>query len=124
MRSATARLAAGAALASSVSAILVADGSTCDTQCGNVLSATTDPDIECDQNNYGSSAGTVYKNCMNCELSSTYYDTQTNETDQQWMLYNARYALNYCVWDQSGDAEVCRTSWVPSPSLLILHRPC
>lgn len=110
MKPATARLVAVAALATSAVAILVTDGSTCDTQCGNVLSATTDPDVVCNQNNYGSSAGIVYKNCMNCELGSTYYDTDTNQTDQQWLLYNARYALSYCVWGESGDTDVCRTS--------------
>ncbi|KAK7749444.1 hypothetical protein SLS53_000017 [Cytospora paraplurivora] len=106
MRFATARLAAGAALASSACAILVTDGSSCDDQCGNVLSATTGADIECNQNDYGSAAGIVYKNCMNCELSSTYYDTQTNETDQQWLLYNARYALSYCMWGEPGNVDV------------------
>ncbi|ROW06122.1 hypothetical protein VMCG_04646 [Cytospora schulzeri] len=115
MRFATAWLAASAVLASSASAILVTQGSTCDTQCGNVLSATTDPDIECDQNNYGSSAGTVLKNCMNCELSSTYYDTASNQSDQQWLLYNARYAVSHCVWHQSGNYDVCRTSRACGP---------
>lgn len=106
MRFAAARLAASAAFASSATAILVTDGSSCDDQCGNVLSATTGADIECNQNDYGSAAGIVYKNCMNCELSSTYYNTQTNETDQQWMLYNARYALSYCMWGEPGNVDV------------------
>lgn len=114
MRLTTARVAASLALASSASAILVTQGSSCDTQCGNVLSATTGPDIVCDQNNYGTSAGTVFKNCMNCELDSTYYDTETNETDQQWMLYNARYALSYCMWGEPDNVDVgdspCLTS--------------
>ncbi|ROW02826.1 hypothetical protein VSDG_01611 [Cytospora chrysosperma] len=119
MRLTTARVAASLALASSASAILVTQGSSCDTQCGNVLSATTGPDIVCDQNNYGTSAGTVFKNCMNCELDSTYYDTETNETDQQWMLYNARYALSYCMWGEPDNVDVgdspCLTSRACGP---------
>ncbi|KUI56776.1 hypothetical protein VP1G_04115 [Cytospora mali] len=106
MRFATARLTASAALAGSASAILVTQGSPCDDQCGNVLSATTGPDIECDQNNYGSAAGIVYKNCMNCELSSTYYSTELNQTDQQWLLYNARFALSYCMFGEPGNVVV------------------
>ena len=106
MRLVTARLAACAVLASSASAILVTDGSSCDDQCGNVLDATTGADIVCDQNNYGSSAGIVYKNCMNCELTSTYYSTELNQTDQQWMLYNARYALSYCMYGEPGNVDV------------------
>lgn len=60
----------------------------------------------CDQNDYGTSAGVVYKNCMNCELTSTYYSTELNQTDQQWLLYNARYALSYCMFGEPGNVDV------------------
>ncbi|KUI71792.1 hypothetical protein VM1G_07198 [Cytospora mali] len=116
MRFATARLAASAALAGSASAILVTQGSPCDDQCGNVLSATTGPDIECDQNNYGSAAGIVYKNCMNCELSSTYYSTESNQTDQQWLLYNARFALSYCMFGEPGNVTVNNSPCITPPA--------
>lgn len=110
-----ARLAAAAAtLANTANAILVTSGSTCDSQCGNVLDATTAADIVCDQNNYGSAAGIVFKNCMNCELTSNYYTTNPNESDQQWMLYNSRYALSECLFGEPGNVSVgsspCTTS--------------
>lgn len=106
MRIPFARLAASAALISSATTIIVTPGSSCDQQCGNVLDATTPADIVCSQGNYGSAAGVVFKNCMNCELSSTYYATTPNETDQQWLLYNSRYALSECLWGEPGNISV------------------
>lgn len=111
-----ARLAASAALAGSAAAIMVTSGSSCDQSCGNVLDATTPSDIVCQNSEFGSSsaAGTVMENCLNCEISSTYYTTSPNETDQQWLLYNARYTLSECLWGEPGNVSVgsspCTTS--------------
>lgn len=116
MKATFTRLAAAAAALpiQSVTAILVTSGSSCDQQCGNVLDATTPADIVCDQNSYGSAAGVVFKNCMTCELTSTYYTTNPNESDQHWMLYNSRYALSECLWGSPGNSTVanspCTTS--------------
>lgn len=96
------KLAAAAALARSATAVLVTSGSSCDQQCGNVLDATTPADIVCDQSNYGTAAGIVFKNCMTCEVTSNYYTTNPNESDQHWMLYNSRYALSECLWGSAG----------------------
>lgn len=106
MRPTPVRLAVSVALANAATAILVTPDSPCDDQCGNVLSATTGSDIQCDQNGYGSAAGTVFKNCMNCEMGSSYYSAELNQTDQQWMLYNSRFALSYCVFGDPGNANV------------------
>ncbi|KAI3401056.1 hypothetical protein diail_766 [Diaporthe ilicicola] len=106
MRPTPARLAVSVALANSATAIVVTPDSPCDDQCGNVLSATTGADIECDQNNYGSAAGTVFRNCLNCELGSKYYSEELNQTDQQWTLYNSRFALSYCVFGDPGNDNV------------------
>ncbi|KAK2602212.1 hypothetical protein N8I77_008762 [Diaporthe amygdali] len=114
MRPTPARLAVSVALANSATAILVTPDSPCDDQCGNVLSATTGSDIECDQNLYGSAAGTVFRNCLNCELGSSYYSSELNQTDLQWMLYNARFAVSYCVFGDPGNKNAgsspCLTS--------------
>lgn len=99
------RLATGAALANSATAIMVSPDSSCDQQCGNVLDATTPADIVCDQNGYTSAAGTVFQNCLNCEISSSDYDTTTNQSDQQWALYNSRYALSECLFGEPGDND-------------------
>lgn len=87
-------------------ALLVTSGSDCDDQCGNVLDATTPADIVCDQDDYGSSAGVVFENCLNCELTSTHYTSNPNATDLQWMLYNSRYALSECMFGEPGNVSV------------------
>lgn len=81
-----ARVALAFAIASRVSAIHVADGSPCESLCGNVLDATTSEDVVCDQNDYSSiDAGVVYQQCTSCELESGYHSS-SNETDVQWLL--------------------------------------
>lgn len=105
MRLATVRLATGAALVNVAVAILVTSSSSCDQQCGNVLDGNSPTDIECDQDNYGSAAGTVFKNCLNCEMTSTAHQTNPNQSDQQWMLYNSRYALSECLWGDPDDSN-------------------
>ncbi|KAK7706219.1 hypothetical protein SLS64_007557 [Diaporthe eres] len=120
MRPTPARLAVSVALANSAAAILVTPDSPCDTQCGNVLSATTGSDIECDQNNYGNAAGTVFRNCMNCELSSKYYSTELNQSDQEWMLYNSRFAVSYCVYGDPGNENIGDSPCVTSRACGVL----
>lgn len=71
-------------LAPAASALLVAPGSPCATQCGNVLSSISGPDINCDANAYHVNQGVVFKNCIDCQLTSTY--VHQNQTDLQWML--------------------------------------
>ncbi|KAF9881196.1 lpxtg-domain-containing protein [Colletotrichum karsti] len=78
-------------------AIHVAKGSPCETLCGNVLDATTKNDVVCKETDYsGSAAGSVYQQCVSCELTSD-YATET-QTDVQWLLYNLRYAISYCIY--------------------------
>ncbi|KAK0376612.1 hypothetical protein CLIM01_06028 [Colletotrichum limetticola] len=104
MRSSTGVLVLGLWL-SRVSAIHVANGSPCQTLCGNVLDATTKNDVVCDEHSYSSSAGSVYQQCVSCELSSD-YATSTNETDTQWALYNLRYAISYCTFGYPDNPNV------------------
>ncbi|KAK1655528.1 hypothetical protein BDP81DRAFT_388453 [Colletotrichum phormii] len=105
MRVTTGALVAGLWLGR-VSAIHVADGSPCETLCGNVLDSTTKNDVVCDEHSYSSSAaGSVYQQCISCELSSD-FATSTNETDTQWALYNLRYAVSYCVFGYPDNPDV------------------
>ncbi|ROT39207.1 hypothetical protein SODALDRAFT_332630 [Sodiomyces alkalinus F11] len=78
-------------------AILVANGSPCQGLCGNVLDSTTPDDIVCKEEDYASSAeGVVFQQCTTCQLRSGY--TTGIEHDTQWLLYNLRYAVSYCVF--------------------------
>ncbi|KAJ4249483.1 hypothetical protein NW762_012340 [Fusarium torreyae] len=100
-------------LLSPVAAILVADKSPCGTLCGNVLDATTTDDIVCKEDDYKSGAGIVYQQCVACELSSDYH-TKDNETDQQWLLYNTRYAVSYCLFGVPTNDKIINTPCLTS----------
>ncbi|KAM0346067.1 hypothetical protein ACHAPU_005828 [Fusarium lateritium] len=100
-------------LLSPVAAILVADNSPCGTLCGNVLDATTADDIVCQEDDYKSGAGIVYQQCVACELSSDYH-TKDNDTDQQWLLYNVRYAISYCLFGVPDNEKIINTPCLTS----------
>ncbi|KAK2040467.1 hypothetical protein LZ31DRAFT_474476 [Colletotrichum somersetense] len=87
-----------------VSAIHVAEGSPCQTLCGNVLDATTKTDVVCSENGYSVGAGPVYQQCVSCELTSDY--STATQTDTQWLLYNLRYAVSYCLFGYPYNPDV------------------
>lgn len=87
----------GLSLLCPAAAILVADNSPCGTVCGNVLDATTIDDVVCHEGDYTSGSGIVFQQCLTCEQGSD-YSTKNNETDQQYFLYNLRYATSYCLF--------------------------
>ncbi|OIW29761.1 hypothetical protein CONLIGDRAFT_344063 [Coniochaeta ligniaria NRRL 30616] len=104
----TAVLFALVALLKSSSAILVARGSPCEKNCGNVLDATHGDDLVCDESQYASSsAGAVFQGCTRCELGSNY--TADGQTDLQWMAYNLRYAMSYCLFGDFGNKAAADT---------------
>ncbi|KPM41311.1 hypothetical protein AK830_g5239 [Neonectria ditissima] len=118
MRIVTNFAAAVAVAVPAANAILVAPSSPCSSDCGNVLDATTPDDIVCSQDSYTSGAGQVFEGCVECEISSDY--SHDGETDQQWMLYNLRYAVSYCLFGTPDNSDVittpCITTYV-SPVL-------
>ncbi|KAL2760761.1 hypothetical protein ACRALDRAFT_1073526 [Sodiomyces alcalophilus JCM 7366] len=78
-------------------AILVADNSPCQRLCGNVLDSTTVDDVVCREEDYASSGeGVVFQQCTTCQLRSGY--TTGIDHDTQWLLYNLRYAVSYCLF--------------------------
>ncbi|KAH6987505.1 hypothetical protein BKA56DRAFT_669150 [Ilyonectria sp. MPI-CAGE-AT-0026] len=93
-------------------AILVAPNSPCSTDCGNVLSSTSADDIVCSQNSYSSGAGQVFDGCVSCEIASDY--SNNGETDQQWALYNLRYATSYCLFGNPNNTDVITTPCITS----------
>ncbi|KAI1762813.1 hypothetical protein GGR53DRAFT_467961 [Hypoxylon sp. FL1150] len=105
-----------AALLRSAAALLVANGSPCSTQCGNVLSSTTDDMIVCDESAYSTTTnGQVFEACIGCESTSSYSTTQgqQNVSDLQYMLYNMRYATNICLYENG--TTPCITSFACQP---------
>lgn len=103
-------------LASSATSLRLAPNSPCAKQCGNVLSATTPSDMECFDNpaDFGTtSAGNVLQNCLTCQMYSPY--TTTGQSDIQWLIYNLRYALSFCLFgfpdsDKKLGSTPCTTS--------------
>lgn len=81
----------GLGLAAPSLAILVAPGSPCASKCGNVLDKTSSDDLVCEEDQYDSGAGLVFKSCVECQLSSSYVTESDDfkngkDTDLQWMI--------------------------------------
>ncbi|KAI5924154.1 hypothetical protein F4810DRAFT_146760 [Camillea tinctor] len=105
-----------AALLRSSAALLVADGSPCGTDCGNVLDSTTSDMIVCDEGTYRlTSAGQVFQSCITCESTSSYYTTEgsRNTSDLQGMLYNMRFAVSQCLYDTGASPCITTTACGP-----------
>ncbi|KAI1354922.1 hypothetical protein F5Y01DRAFT_271681 [Xylaria sp. FL0043] len=87
------------ALAHNGHAVLVAQNSPCETNCGNVFTTTPDQ-IVCNDADYGTSSGKVFQSCVTCESQSTYIDPDEHEpkSDLQAMLFNMRYTTAQCLF--------------------------
>ncbi|KAI3321777.1 hypothetical protein HD806DRAFT_146914 [Xylariaceae sp. AK1471] len=103
------------ALAHNVRAVLVAQNSPCQTNCGNVLDATTADQIVCDDASYGTTSGKVFQSCVACESTSPYITTERNQTisDLQAMLFNMRYTTAQCLFHL--ETGPCSTSKACEP---------
>lgn len=107
-------------LAAFVRSLLVAPSSQCADLCGNTLSSTQGQEITCDDADYASSTyGATFKACLACELSSTYVDSSTKQSDLQLGLYNLRFALSWCLFGFDNNTHLadtpCQTSFSCAP---------
>lgn len=73
----------GAALPRAL-AILVAPGSPCAANCGNVLDSTSPDDVVCPQKSFSGATGQLFQGCVQCEMQSAYH--KNNDSDVQSML--------------------------------------
>ncbi|KAH7318583.1 hypothetical protein B0I35DRAFT_246648 [Stachybotrys elegans] len=76
--------------------VLVTPSSPCSSSCGNTNDATSTDEIVCSRSDYQLGNGAVFQSCVECELSSTYQNNGTSDT--QMMLYNMRYATSSCLF--------------------------
>ncbi|EEU44700.1 uncharacterized protein NECHADRAFT_63536 [Fusarium vanettenii 77-13-4] len=113
-------LAVGLGLLSPATSLLVASDSPCGTLCGNVLSSTTNNDIVCHEDDYTTGSGIVFQQCLACEQTSD-YRTSDNETDQQYYLYNLRYAVSYCLFGIPDNKDVINTPCMTSKACGPFH---
>ncbi|KAL2068250.1 hypothetical protein VTL71DRAFT_16348 [Oculimacula yallundae] len=85
--------------AAPTTALIASTSSPCAAQCGNSLSSTIGSDIVCTNADFNSTAaGSVYQNCVSCQIASTYVDPITRQSDLHWGIYNLRYALSTCLF--------------------------
>lgn len=93
------------AAASTVSSLYVVPGSACAALClGNSTSTTTKnptidtSDIACKDGDFTNDAkGIKFKNCIDCLEKSE--ESDGDNSDVKWMLYNLRFALDTCLFD-------------------------
>ena len=71
---------------SSSNALYALEKSPCAPQCGNVLGSTSGSELTCYDSGYGSTAGTVFSGCVGCQLSSTFVDPTSQQTDLEAAL--------------------------------------
>lgn len=91
----------------STDALKALSNSPCAPKCGNVLGGTSgDDDIVCQNTDYTSLIGTTYSGCVGCQLTSTFVDPSTNQTDLEWGLYNLRYAISWCLFGYPNNTQV------------------
>lgn len=65
----------------------VTSGSPCASVCNQSSTNTTINEIVClDQQYNTTSVGEAFKNCVECQLNSTYANTASGETDVSWGL--------------------------------------
>ncbi|UNI18960.1 hypothetical protein JDV02_005189 [Purpureocillium takamizusanense] len=93
-------------------AILVAPGSPCSTNCGNVLDSTSPADLVCSEKSYASPAGQLFQGCVQCELQSSFH--RDNKSDVESMLYNLRYTVSYCLFGRPENKNIVNTPCVTS----------
>lgn len=69
----------GAALPAA-QAVLVTPDSPCSTKCGNVLDATSQADVACEDGGFAAGDSQIFKGCVQCEANSRFVGND-NQTD-------------------------------------------
>ncbi|RDL35224.1 Uncharacterized protein BP5553_07155 [Venustampulla echinocandica] len=90
--------------------------SPCAVQCGNVQGNTTGSDIACRDDTYGALPGLSFETCVKCQLTSTYVDPATKQTDLRWGLYNLRYAVSWCLFGYPNNTNAGSTPCKTGPA--------
>lgn len=70
-----------------VSAVRFTPFSPCADVCGGMIANTTHSEIVCHDDEFESTAkGRRFRDCVSCELQSTFYDVPHDESDVKWGL--------------------------------------
>lgn len=90
MRPFTAKIVTVFAALPAIEAVLVTPNSPCETKCGNILDATSQSDIACDDNGFTAGDSQIFKGCVECQLNSRFVGAN-NQTD---------VAAGLCMFDK------------------------
>ncbi|EFR05399.1 hypothetical protein MGYG_08411 [Nannizzia gypsea CBS 118893] len=81
------------------SAVRFTARSPCADVCGGMMANTTGDEIVCHDNEFNDTPkGRRFRDCVSCELQSTFYDVFHDESDVKWGLHNLRYAFSTCIY--------------------------
>ncbi|CZT07617.1 hypothetical protein WAI453_005115 [Rhynchosporium graminicola] len=96
--------------AAPITALIASTTSPCAAQCGNNLASTSLSDLACSNADFKSTpAGNTFQNCISCQISSTYVDPITRQSDIHWAIYNLRYALSWCLFAYPNNTNSANT---------------
>ncbi|OJI98168.1 hypothetical protein ASPVEDRAFT_79829 [Aspergillus versicolor CBS 583.65] len=85
-------------LAQLSSGLRTTPGSPCESSC-SPSNDTLGSEIVCLDHEYSTTAkGRKFKDCVGCQLESTFFDDVSKQSDVEWGLYNLRYAFSSCVY--------------------------
>ncbi|MCJ1463389.1 hypothetical protein MMC07_001996, partial [Pseudocyphellaria aurata] len=99
-----------------VHAIEVTPNSNCSSLCDD--SASSDPgkadssttnsnELVCDDDEFSSTVvGRKFKECLICELNSTVSGILPNENDINWLIFNMKYNVDWCVFGYPNNPQV------------------
>ncbi|KAF9886451.1 hypothetical protein FE257_011483 [Aspergillus nanangensis] len=85
-------------------AMYATNGSSCAEKCHGG-SPTADSDIVCNDEQYTTTGkGKGMKGCIGCEARSTWTNqSDPEDNDIYWFLYNQKYTIDYCLWQNSSN---------------------
>ncbi|KAL4796810.1 hypothetical protein BDV19DRAFT_378022 [Aspergillus venezuelensis] len=73
-------------------------GSPCESSC-SPTNDTLPSEVVCLDNDFSNTdTGRRFKECISCQLESTFTDDISHESDVEWGLYNLRFAFSSCVY--------------------------
>ncbi|KAE8154607.1 hypothetical protein BDV25DRAFT_103207 [Aspergillus avenaceus] len=102
-------------------ALSVTSSSPCASVCDNGGGATVASDLVCADTDYNTTVkGLTMKRCLLCQsTSTTYKNASSNDNDVHWFLFNQKYTIQNCLFEQSSSSALsaCESSCLPLQSV-------
>ncbi|BAE59233.1 unnamed protein product [Aspergillus oryzae RIB40] len=105
-------------------ALRTAPGSPCANVCNKQSTNTTGSEITCLDTDFTStSKGSQFKQCVDCQLRSTYSDPSSGETDVDWGLLNCQPLDRALEFDLADPGANNFYTWCGTTTATISHSP-